>query len=60
MDIKLKTLFVFPIDANFAEDMVTILKEYYEIDSYPSTIIDNQVIKGKVIDKQQLKMAIEI
>lgn len=51
---------VFPIDADFKEDMITILKEYYEIDSVPSTIIKNQVIKGQVIDVEELEIALTI
>lgn len=52
-----KTAIVFPIDADFEEDMVTILKEYYEIEIYPTTIINHQVIQGKIIDEQELRMA---
>ncbi|MCF7865860.1 hypothetical protein K9L67_04310 [Candidatus Woesearchaeota archaeon] len=53
-----KTLLVFPIDGEFNEDMITILKQYYEIQSYPTTIIKKQVIQGKVIDKQEMRLAI--
>lgn len=55
-----KTLIVFPIDEEFKEDMVSILKKYYKLDSYPSTIIKNQVIVGKVIDAEELELALNI
>lgn len=55
-----KTLIVFPIDGEFKEDLVIMLKEYYNIKEYPATIINHNIIRGKVITKEELIMAINI
>jgi len=51
-----KTILIFPIDGEFPEDTVFLLKRYYNISKYPTVIIDKNVIHGKVIDSKGLEM----
>jgi len=54
-----KSLVVFPIDQNFEDDNVYLLKEYYNITSVPSVIIKNKIISGDIISLNKLIEIIE-
>lgn len=49
-----KTLIVFPIDARFNDDMIFIIRKYYNITSFPATVIKGNVIQGQVYSAEQL------
>lgn len=51
-----KTVIVFPIDSEFEDDLVFLMKEYYAITDYPATIIINEPYQGRVIDAVELQV----
>ena len=53
------TLLVFPIDADFEEDAIYFLKEYYNINSLPALIIKDKVYQGRLFKKEELTPLIE-
>jgi hypothetical protein len=55
-----KTVIIFPIDADFKEDTVFLLKQYYEIDSYPATVVDNRLIQDRVLTSKDLKLILKV
>lgn len=54
-----KSLVVFPIDKNFEDDSVYLLKKYYNITHVPTVVIGNKVITGKVISSDKMIDVIE-
>jgi len=56
---KGKSLVVFPIDVNFDDDSVYLLKEYYNISSVPSAVIQDTVISDTLIPLSTLIYAVE-
>ncbi len=55
-----KTVILFPIDADFEEDTVFLLKQYYEITSYPATVIDGRLIQDRVLTSENLKLILKL
>jgi len=49
-----KNLVVFPIDKDFDDDNVYLLKEYYNITSVPTAIIEDKVLTGETIPLNKL------
>ena len=40
---------VFPVDIEFEDDTVYLLKQYYNITEVPAVIFKNKVFQGKVV-----------
>lgn len=55
-----KTVILFPIDADFKEDTVFLLKQYYEIDSYPATVVDSRLIQDRILSSEDLKLILKL
>jgi thiol-disulfide isomerase/thioredoxin len=51
---KNHTIVVFPIDVDFEDDSVYLLKQYYNITSVPTTIVREDVYKGKLVSPEEL------
>jgi hypothetical protein len=49
-----KRVIVFPIDLLFEDDTVYLLKQYYEIESAPTIVINNKAFRNMVLDKSTL------
>ncbi len=55
-----RTVIVFPIDADFEEDTVFMLKQYYNIKTYPATVVDGRLIQDKILSSEDLKFILKI
>ncbi len=53
-NVKNQTVIVFPIDANFKDDGVYLLKQYYNLSKYPATIINNKVYQEQILTSKDL------
>jgi len=49
-----RTAIIFPIDANFEDDTVFLLKQYYNISFYPFIITNNLIKQGEIISSKNL------
>lgn len=52
-----KNIIVFPIDATFEDDTVYMLKQFYNITSYPTVIINGKAVQGRVVSAKELQEA---
>lgn len=59
MSKKDKRVVVFPIDSDFEDDTVFLLKEYYNITKFPATLVNNELIQGQVITSVSLRTLFE-
>ncbi|MBD3209732.1 hypothetical protein GF367_04955 [Candidatus Woesearchaeota archaeon] len=49
-----KDIIIFPIDATFPDDTVTMLTTFYGITEYPATVLHGDVVQGEIVTAQQL------
>jgi len=54
-----KTAIVFPIDLNFEDDSVFLLKTFYNITSVPAVIINEEITQGEIITSEQISMILD-
>jgi hypothetical protein len=54
MKIQNRTVIVFPVDANFDEDTVYLLRTYYNITELPASVVNGKLIQGRVLSAGEL------
>lgn len=53
-----QTSIIFPIDLDFEDDTVFLLKTYYNITKVPAIIIDNKLAQGQIVSEDAIKSMI--
>ncbi|MBW2971154.1 hypothetical protein KY320_03265 [Candidatus Woesearchaeota archaeon] len=55
-----RTVLVFPVDADFADDTVFLLKKFYNITSTPAIVVEDLVIQERIVDSEMLAEIFEV
>ncbi len=48
------TVLVFPIDGDFQEDTISLLKRFYNITKYPAVVINRKIREGQVLSSNDM------
>ena len=49
------TVLVFPIDLDFEDDSINLIKRYYNVSEVPTTIIKQEIFHGVLVNNTEMK-----